>query len=225
MLTERDPSFDLPQEKRYAASIYEKVLKHSPELRKGLAEGLAILGNKTEVLSSCSPHKAEHMAISDHSRNILKCGLDTVGQFERPIANIIGSRPRQISESCRGSLEVIPLVPFDELFAQEGPGSTGNNYLTGLLWALEGLAWEEEYLVRVCGILGDIASHDPGGNWANRPLNSLATILLPWLPQTLAPVEKCKVAVETVLKDHSQIGWELVINLLPGQNRTSLRFA
>ena len=220
VLTERDPSFDLPKEKRYVASIYEKVLKHSPELRKGLAEGLAILGNKTEVLSSCSPHKAEHTAILTIHEIFLNADWILWGSLNDLLPILSEAAPDKFLKVVEEALRSSP-CPFDELFAQEGPGSTGNNYLTGLLWALEGLAWEEEYLVRVCGILGDIASHDPGGNWANRPLNSLATILLPWLPQTLAPVEKRKVAVETVLKDHSQIGWELVINLLPGQNRTS----
>jgi len=220
VLTERDPSFDLPQEKRYAASIYEKVLKHSPELRKGLAEGLAILGNKTEVLNSCSPHKAEHTAISIIYEIFSDADWILWGSLNDLLPILSEAVPDKFLEVADKALRSSP-CPFDELFAQEGHGSTGNNYLTGLLWALEGLAWEEKYLVRVCGILGDIASHDPGGNWTNRPLNSLVTILLPWLPQTLAPVEKRKVAVKTLLEDHSQIGWELVINLLPGQNKTS----
>jgi len=111
--------------------------------------------------------------------------------------------------------------PFDELFSQEGNGITGGNYLTGLLWALEGLAWDEQYLVRVCVALGELASHDPGGQWANRPSNSLATILLPWLPQTLASVDKRKVAVRTILNEWPDIAWNLIIQLLPGQHQTS----
>jgi len=111
--------------------------------------------------------------------------------------------------------------PFDELFSQEGNGITGRNYLTGLLWALEGLAWDEQYLVRVCVALGELASHDPGGQWANRPSNSLATILLPWLPQTLASVDKRKVAVRTILNEWPDIAWNLIIQLLPGQYQTS----
>ena len=220
VLTERDPSFDLPKEKRYAASIYEKVLKHSPELRKGLAEGLAILGNKTEVLSSCSQHKAEHTAISIIYKIFSNADWVLWGSLNDLLPILSEAAPDKFLEVVEKASTSSP-CPFDELFAQEGHGSTGNNYLTGLLWALEGLAWEEKYLVRVCGILGDIASHDPGGNWTNRSLNSLVTILLPWLPQTLAPVEKRKVAVKTLLENHSQIGWELVINLLPGQNKTS----
>ncbi|NOR47854.1 MAG: hypothetical protein GQ533_07395, partial [Methanosarcinaceae archaeon] len=54
VLTECDPQFDLPIEERYLASIHGKVLKHSPELRQGLAESLALLGNKPDDLTNCS---------------------------------------------------------------------------------------------------------------------------------------------------------------------------
>ena len=220
VLTERDPSFDLPQEERYAAGIYGKVLKHSPELRKGLAEGLAILGNKSEVFSSCSPHKAKHVAISIIHEIFSNADWILWGSLNDMLPILSEAAPDKFLDVVEKALTSSP-CPFDELFAQEGSGLTGRNYLTGLFWALEGLAWDEESLVRVCGILGDIASHDPGGNWANRPFNSLVTILLPWFPQTLAPVGKRKVAVETLLKDRPQIGWELVVSLLPGQNKTS----
>src|SRR5690606_27892149 len=46
VLKEPDPAFELPAEERYVASIHGKVLKYSQELRKGIAEGLAILGTQ-----------------------------------------------------------------------------------------------------------------------------------------------------------------------------------
>lgn len=39
----------------------------------------------------------------------------------------------------------------------------GRNYMTGLLWAMETLAWDAEYLTRVIVILGELAARDPGG--------------------------------------------------------------
>ncbi|WP_127960486.1 hypothetical protein [Serratia microhaemolytica] len=107
--------------------------------------------------------------------------------------------------------------PFGTLFAQERAEITGRNYLTGLLWALEGLAWDEQYLIRVCVILGELASHDPGARSLNRPSNSLATILLPWMPQTLASIDKRKSAMQTLLKEWPDIAWQLMIQLLPDQ--------
>ena len=70
VLTERDPQFDLPVDERYAASIHRKVLKHSPDLRKGMAESLALLGNQPDVLTNCSQNKPETIAFSGCSRNI-----------------------------------------------------------------------------------------------------------------------------------------------------------
>ena len=34
----------------------------------------------------------------------------------------------------------------------------GSNYMTGLLWALETVAWDAEYLTRVVVSLGELAS-------------------------------------------------------------------
>ena len=50
VLRERDPAFELPVEERYAASIHSKVLEYSPVLRKGISEGLAILGQSARCV-------------------------------------------------------------------------------------------------------------------------------------------------------------------------------
>ena len=47
VLKEPDPAFDLPAQERFAARARGKVLKYSDALRRGIAEGLAILGNQT----------------------------------------------------------------------------------------------------------------------------------------------------------------------------------
>lgn len=59
VLKEPDPAFELPAEERYAAGIHGKVLEHSNELRRGIAEGLAILGSQPEACGNCSQGKAE----------------------------------------------------------------------------------------------------------------------------------------------------------------------
>ncbi|MEW6587236.1 MAG: hypothetical protein AB1442_16695, partial [Nitrospirota bacterium] len=86
---------------------------------------------------------------------------------------------------------------------------------------LETLAWDEQFLVRVSVILGELASHDPGGNWANRPSNSLTTIFLPWLPQTTARIEKRKVALQTLQKEVPEVAWKVLLSLLPTTHQMS----
>ncbi|OBZ35091.1 MULTISPECIES: hypothetical protein [Methanohalophilus] len=220
VLTERHPYFELPLEERYMASIHRKKLTHSTALRKGMANGLAILGNRSDALINCSQGKAETTAVLT-IREILE-DADWVlwGSLNDLLPVLAEAAPNEFLKTVEKALHLSP-CPFDELFYQEGSGIGGSNYLTGLLWALEGLAWDEEYLVRVCVILGELASHDPGGTWANRPINSLSTILLPWLPQTLASIEKRKAAVRTLFKEWPEIAWKLILSLLPNQHQVS----
>lgn len=220
VLTERDPSFELPTQERHAASIHGKVLIHSLALREGLAEGLALLGSRPRALINCSQGKAEDTAVLAIREIFTDADWVLWGSLDSLLPILAEAAPDELLNAAENALRSEP-CPFDELFSQEGDGITGGNYLTGLLWALEGLAWDETYLVRVCVVLGELASHDPGGKWANRPANSLSTILLPWFPQTIAPIEKRKVAAQTLCKEWPDIAWKLIISLLPNQHQMS----
>jgi len=219
-LTERDPSFELPTAERYAASIHGKVLIRSPALRNGIAEGLALLGSRPSALSNCSQGKAEATAVLAICEIFADADWVLWGSLDSLLPVLAEAAPEEFLDAVENAFRLSP-CPFDELFSQEGDGITGGNYLTGLLWALEGLAWDEKYLVRVCVVLGELSSHDPGGTWANRPANSLSTILLPWLPQTIAPIDKRKVAVQTLCREWPKIAWKLIINLITNKHQIS----
>ena len=220
VLKEPDPAFDLPVEERYAASIHGKQLKYSSTLRNGIAEGLAIMSSHPHVFTNCSQGKSEATCVLVIRE--LFAGSDWVlwGSLNRVLPILAETAPSEFLDAVEKSMRLSP-CPFDELFSQESTGITGNNYLTGLLWALEGIAWDEQYLVRVCVVLGELASHDPDGQWANRPSNSLVTIFLPWRPQTLASIGKRKVAIQTLFNEWPEVAWKLIIQLLPDQCQTS----
>lgn len=86
---------------------------------------------------------------------------------------------------------------------------------SGLLWALEGLAWFPDYLLRVSQILLQLWELDPGGQNANRPLNSLLGIFMPWHPQTLASSKDRMGALTLITKKNEWYDWELLERLLP----------
>ncbi len=221
VLKESDPHFELPPEERYAAGIYGKVLKHSQYLRRGLTESLALLGSFPTVLSNCSTGKPETLALLS-IRDIFDNSCWVLwGSLNNLLPLLAEASPNEFLSAVETALERTP-CPFDELFAQEGKGIFGENYITGLLWALETLAWDEQYLVRVSVNLGELASHDPGGRWANRPSNSLTSIFLPWFPQTMASIEKRKVAIQTLQKENPQAVWKLLLSLLPKPLQHSL---
>ena len=217
VLSERDPQFDLSPDKRYAANIYGKVLKYSTRLREGLAETLALLGTNPGALTHFSPQHpgwkpkdTATLAVREIFEN-----ADWVlwGSLNGLLPVLAEAAPNEFLDAVENALDQSP-CPFDELFSQEGDGTWGGNYLTGLLWALETLAWDADYLIRVCVILGELAERDPGGNTLNRPANSLTTILLPWQSNTTAPINKHEVAVKTLMDEVPDVAWNLLISLL-----------
>lgn len=214
VLRELDPQFELPPEKRYASSIYGKVLSHSRSLRYGLAETLALLGSHPKALISCSPGKAEATAVLSVREILASADWVLWASLKDVLPLLAEAAPEEFLDAVEKALNDDP-CPYDAVFSQEGGGILGRNYMTGILWALETLAWDAKYLTRVVVILGQLAVRDPGGQWSNRPSNSLSTILLPWYPQTCAPVSNRKVAVETLIQELPAVAWKLVLDLLP----------
>ncbi|RIE05711.1 hypothetical protein [Candidatus Cryosericum terrychapinii] len=221
VLSERDPQFDLPPDKRFAASMYGKTLTHSSELRKGLSETLALLGSYPNVLTSCSAGSAEGTTTLVVRDVLSGAGWDRWASDDDVLPLLSEAAPLEFLDVVDKALRVSP-CPFDSVFAQEGKDLlTGRNYMTGLLWALEGLAWNRDYFSRVVSILGELAQRDPSGNSANRAANSLVSILLPWLPQTTAALDQKRTAVEALCTAQPGVAWSLLLALLPSTRQAS----
>ncbi len=222
VLSERDPQFDLPKEERYAANFLGKQLKYSNRFREGIAETLALLGSKSRALSSCSQGKAEATAILAVRQILHDAGWERWASLNPQLPLLAEAAPDEFLDAVESVLVNLDQTPFHEIFSQEGSGGFGGwNYMSGLLWALETLAWSPDHLSRVAVILSEISSIDPGGNWANRPANSLADIFLPWHVQTTATFEKRMVAINTVLSEQPDVGWKLLLSLLPHNYATT----
>ncbi|MXX05383.1 MAG: hypothetical protein F4Z71_01315 [Gammaproteobacteria bacterium] len=223
VLGEKDPKFDLPKEEHFTASFSGKRLEHSQHIRNGLAETLALVGSRPKALTSCSLEKAETTAILVVRNLLHKASWERWASLESHLPLLAEAAPNEFLNAVESVLVDLSDTPFHEIFSQEGGGALGGwNYLSGLLWALEGLAWHPDYLSRISLILADIASIDPGGNWSNRPANSLTDIFLPWHVQTTAPFEKREAVIKTVIQEHPNVGWSLLLSLLPhGHGSTS----
>lgn len=221
LLSERDPALELPSNERYMAGLRGKVQNYSSVVRKGVAETIALLGSHPNALSFASSGKAEATARIVVQRILADADWQLWASLNDVLPLLAEGAPNDFLDAVEHGLSSEGR-PIDALFGQEGSGFGGRNYMTGLLWALETLAWDGDYLTRVVLLLGELAERDPGGNWANRPANSLFTILLPWFPQTAASVEKRKAAVATLLSEFPEAGWELLLNLLPQAHQSSL---
>ena len=220
VLSEIDPRFELGMDKRYYSNIQGKVLKHSNNIRKGFSKTLALLGVKGNELSNCSQHKPEFIAKECVSTILNSTDWRLWASLNEFMPIIAEASPDDFLNAVESALQA-EQNPFIELFNQESPGPFGGNYLTGLLWALEVLSWKEDNLARSSMALAELATFDPGGNWANRPVNSLIAIFLPWYPQTNASVEK-RIKVMGILKEnYPAVFWEVSLQMMPEQHQTS----
>ncbi|RPS37631.1 hypothetical protein IPC1008_25655 [Pseudomonas aeruginosa] len=220
VLEVNDPALDLPADDRYAAAIHGKVLPYTNDLREGLAGTLALLGTKAGALSNCRKGKAG--SIVEEVVYFLLGNADWVRW-----ASLSELAPTLAEASPNAFLSAVEEAtarqdsPYLELFSQEAGGVFGRNYMVGVLWALEALAWDEELLIRATVALAEIAAIDPGGNWGNRAKNSLTDIFLPWLPHTLGSSEKRKIALKTISREQPKVCRKLLGSLIPNQQQST----
>jgi hypothetical protein len=217
---EADPQFYLPVEQRYAAAVHGKVLLHSEELRKGVAETLALLGSHANALISCKPNKSETTASNIVYEVLFGAEWIRWASLGNLLPLFAEAAPNVFLKAVEDALSH-ENGPLQTLFHQEGGGITGRSYISTLLWSLETLAWEPIYLNRAVYCLAELSALDPGGQWANRPANSLRDIFLPWHPQTCASIKQRYVAVSLVVNEHPEIGWKLLLALLPSSHSSS----
>ena len=204
VLGEIDPQFELDPEERYAAGVHGKILQHSGSLREGVAQTIALLGNEGDALKNCSRDKAKLTATLIVRELFEKNDWRIWASVNHLLPTLAEGAPGEFLDVVQNAL-LCDESPFDELFRQEDGGTFGRSYMSGLLWALEGLAWSDDYLVRVASLLADLADRDPGGQWSNRPDNSLVSTLLPWYPQTLAPFDKHLACLKAIQNDHPEV--------------------
>jgi hypothetical protein len=213
VLSEIDPRYDLPPEERIYASIQKKTPRHSRRLRHATAETLCLIGLRP-------PEAGDGARAGD-----MVCGI--VGELLsnatdwRLWASLGAALPLVAEAAPDVFLRAIetdlkresPAVA--ELFRQAGEGVFGDHPHVQLMWALEALLWEREWVARSSLVLARLASLDPGGHLSPRPMGVLRETFLPWQPQCCLDVgDRCRV-LHQLMKKEPAVAWELFLNLLP----------
>ncbi|MGF6757484.1 hypothetical protein [Paraburkholderia sp. GAS42] len=220
VLAEDDPALQLEKDRRYAAAVYGKAFSYSSRLREGIAETLALVGAQPRALTSCTVGRPAWVVSQIISGLLDNASASRWASLNGLLPLFAEASPSSFLECVDSALGEEP-SPFVAVFDEEDNGTFGRNYMTGLLWALETLAWERDHLGQVVNCLAELAMLDPGGKWTNRPINSLITIFLPWLPQTCAPFSTRLAAVAAVQRSFPTVGWSLLLGLLPNANTFS----
>jgi hypothetical protein len=218
VFAEVDPTIDLSPDERPYVGLKDIRMKHSTWLRDGLASSLlriAVIGHALER-NGVIPHRQScQLYVDSIVREFpgLREDWRLLASLKDQLPVLAEAAPLPFVEALECLLQGEP-EKLRPIFI-EGKGLLPHASHTGLLWALETLAWEPKYLSRVAIILGKLAEIDPGGQLSNRPLNTLKEIFLAWHPGTSANLDQMLEALDLVLERFDEIGWDLLRELLP----------
>lgn len=205
VLTKTDPKYDLKAEKRWMASIYGKSNPCSEWVQIGLVESLiliAVYGNRSSRIVSTQ-------VFADH---VIKDILVAANKWEswasiKDVMPLLAeASPDAFLEAIEKTLVKNPTL-FQELMSDDG-NTFGECKHSGLLWALESVAWSPEYFSRAVKALLTLSKIDKGGTWNNRPINSLKDIFVPGLPQTYAMPEQRLATMDELITKNSKTVWQ-----------------
>jgi addiction module HigA family antidote len=220
VLSEPDPSLDLPESERWAASIQGKTRDISSALREGIADSLVILATHGNGLFRS------------------KLGVDTQSQatllVRKLFANMDGKTMESQSDAFQRYAEAAPeefLGIIERDLARNDPSTQvlmrpvgdplfSSNPRVGLLWALDLLAWSPEYLPRVVDVLAKLCELEPEDRSGNSAMQSLLSIFRSWMPQTSANVEQRIAALDQLVKHFPEVGWAVVRDQYDLRSRT-----
>ena len=211
VLSEQDPALDLPEDKRWAANLYDKSRNHSSALRQGLCDTLVLLAVHGNVLVG------------------ERLGIDLEINVSRIIHHLLTPSAASKWLSQKEDLpQYAEAAPDTFLGIVDADLSSENPQLTalfrsvdtgifdgcprfGILRALELLAWKPKRLVRVTSILAKLCAWKTDDNWTNTPMATLESIFRCWMPQTAASLDQRNRALEKLVGKFPDIGWQVCI--------------
>ena len=220
ILTEPDPLWGLAGEDLTRAQIEGVKAKYSTHLRQGVATTLALLGNHPPVL------RGDTSAASGTATGIVWQVLRSAGNDATPetwaavtevLPLLAEAAPDIVLEGLRTCLS--EPHPFARaMFTDRGSDhffyQPSSPHLR-ILATLEVLAWSPDHLMGAADLLAELAEIDPGGQYTNRPSESLASIMCPWMPHTSAGANDRLTAIRMMRRSHGSVAWPLMLSMLP----------
>lgn len=202
-----------PEDKKSFGAYFNKRNKYSNWSREGLTQSLILVGrlNGVKIPNLNNPQNWVDNIISDLLNN---ASGEMWVSVDHELPLVSEASPETFLKAVKNSLAKERPEIMD-MFKEEDGFLHKTSHHTGLLWALENLAWLPEYLRDVSLILLKLSRLDPGGSLSNRPLNSISEIFKPWHFQTLASYDERMEILKYIAEKEKESGWNLLIRMLP----------
>jgi addiction module HigA family antidote len=212
VLSEKDPALELPEDKRAFAALYGKQREYSGALREGLCETLVLLAVHGDALFSGRLGNVRWKVDVLIHRLLTPLAPERLLSQQHELPLYAEAAPEEFLRLIEDDLQ----KPEPQINALMKPADSalfgGGCPRTGLLWALENLAWKPDQLLRVSLILAKLAERKITDNWANTPENTLKSIYRWWMPQTAASLEERKKALAALARRCPRAAWRICLD-------------
>ena len=210
ILAEADPQLELADEDRYAARVYGKVRPQSGLLINALCDTLMKLAVRGPAFPGLANSHIE-ARVAMLVRGLLD-GADGARWLSLAslLPQLAEAAPDAFLQAVESSLQA-PGTPVIRLIEEtSGSSIAGRCWHSGLLWALETLAWSPARLARVSLLMARLSTVSIKGNWGNTPARSLIALFRTWIPQTAAPLEQRIAVLDTLCARHAAVAFQLL---------------
>lgn len=223
VLADYDPSFDLPPDERYMASIKGAVPKYSTILKHGLADSVALLAAYGDDYADQLGGEKLSAQICYWIKKLFQDNTDVRFWYSLNTCMqlLAEAAPEEFMEAVEKASQGNSPILLG-LFEAEEEGTFGGCYHSNLLWSLEQISWNKQHLARVSLCLARLSEIDPGGRWSNRPFSSLVDIYLCWINNTSAShEERITILDKLLIPQFPGISWRLMLSLLINKSHTT----
>jgi len=219
VLGEADPGLGIPADQRWRAFLDGKVHAYSEDLRRGLAASLALLGTHGERVNAGAASNGTVWAAVLVRDVLERANADQTAHLWPSLSRLLSllaeAAPDAFLDAVRAGVQGSS-PPLAAMFTDNQVSMFGSNSPhSGLLWALETVAWSPEHFGQAIDLLARLAEIDPGGQLANRPFESLANIFCPWFPENSVDVKRRLAVIDGLRQRHADVAWRLMLELLP----------
>lgn len=221
VLGEDDPKLDLPEGERWAAAIHNKSRQFSAALREGISETLVLLAVHGNHLFRDRVGWDCEIAVAQLVRELLTPLKTRILEAnDRDLAAYAEAAPDEFLSILEEDLKTDHPESYG-LMRPAGTNVFGDGCpRTGLLWALEGLAWNPDTLPRAALVLAQLAGIEINDNWANKPMGSLESIFRVWMPQTAGNHDTRLRVVKLLADRFPKVAWKICTEQLDTDNQT-----
>lgn len=221
VLGEVNPSYGLNPLEKFAQQLNQPTsqVQYSEELKSGIARSLAMVGSMDGDGVLSGKLKDSVVVITNQLLN------RAVGDDSGRVWNLIGPRLRYLAEAAPQQFIDVTInnLRQDSSSLLRAYYADSNDILFSdpwfhphLLWALEVLAWSEEYFDDAVECLALLAANRADDKQrGNRPDESLTAILCGWVNFTTVPSGERLAALDSIKRMSSSVGWDLLFALWP----------